>query len=63
VTLDLVGAAEIADMLGLTRQRINAIVRSHEDFPEPVAELSAGRIWLRKDVVAWARRTGRLPRP
>ncbi len=62
MTLDLVGAAEIAEMLGLTRQRVNVIVRTHEDFPRPVAELSAGRIWMRKDVVAWARHTGRLPR-
>jgi prophage regulatory protein len=58
--MDLVGAAEIAEMLGLTRQRINAIVRTHEDFPRPVADLSAGRIWRRKDVEDWARRTGRL---
>jgi hypothetical protein len=47
-------------MLELTRQRVNAIVRTHEDFPRPVAELSAGRIWCRKEVEAWARRTGRL---
>lgn len=58
--LDLVGVAEIAGMLGVTRQRINAIVATHDDFPEPVAELSAGRIWLRKDIETWARKTGRL---
>ena len=56
----MVGAAEIAEMLGLSRQRVNAIVRTHAEFPEPVAELSAGRIWRRSDVEAWARRTGRL---
>jgi predicted DNA-binding transcriptional regulator AlpA len=61
VALDLVGVAEIAEMLGVTRQRVNAIVQSHSDFPKPVAELSAGRIWLRKDVETWARQTGRRP--
>ncbi len=47
-------------MLGVTRQRVNAIVATHDEFPEPVAELSAGRIWLRKDIETWARKTGRL---
>ena len=59
VELDLVGVAEIADMLGISRQRVNAIVQTHDDFPEPVAELSAGRIWLREEILDWARRTGR----
>jgi hypothetical protein len=61
MAVDLVGVAEIAAMLGLTRQRVNAIVQTHSDFPKPVAELSAGRIWFRKDIEAWARRTGRRP--
>ncbi len=55
----LVGVAEIAEMLGVSRQRVHAMMRSHEDFPSPEAELSAGRIWLRSDVVAWARAQGR----
>jgi hypothetical protein len=59
MALDLVGTAEIAEMLGITRQRVNAIVQTHDDFPEPVAVLSAGRIWMRSDVLAWAKRTGR----
>jgi hypothetical protein len=60
VELDLVGVAEIAEMLGISRQRVDAIVRTHGDFPLPVAELTAGRIWQRRDVEAWARKTGRL---
>ncbi len=51
----LVGVAEIAEMLGITRQRVNAIVRTHADFPHPEAVLSAGRIWRREDVEEWAR--------
>ena len=36
--------------------------RTHEDFPKPVAELAAGRIWTRKEIEEWARRTGRFTR-
>ena len=55
----LVGVAEIAELLGLTRQRVNQLARE-EGFPKPEAELTAGRIWKRADVEAWAKRTGRL---
>lgn len=56
----LVGVAEIAELLGVTRQRVNRIVATHADFPKPEAELTAGRIWKREAVLAWAKRTGRL---
>ena len=55
----MVGAAEIAAMLGVTRQRVHQVARS-EGFPAPVAELTAGHIWHRADVERWARATGRL---
>ena len=55
----LVGVSEIAEMLGVSRQRVNAIVQTHEDFPAPEALLSAGRIWRREAVVEGARKTGR----
>ena len=51
----MVGAAEIARMLGVTRQRVNELVRTSSDFPPPEAELSAGRIWSREDVERWIR--------
>ena len=57
--LDLVGVAEIAEMVGVSRQRINRIVETHDEFPQPVAELSAGRIWRRQDVAAWMAESGR----
>ncbi len=56
----LVGVAEIAEMLGVTRQRVNQLIKEAADFPTPEAELSAGRIWRRDAVEEWARRTGRL---
>lgn len=57
--IDLVGVAEVAEMLGVSRQRVHAIMTTHADFPKPVAELSAGRVWLREDVETWKRNTGR----
>jgi len=57
----LVGAAEIAERLGLKRPHlVHDWRRRHEDFPIPVAELSMGLVWAWPDVEAWARRTGRL---
>jgi prophage regulatory protein len=56
---DLVGVTEIGDLLGVSRQRAAQLSRL-EGFPEPAAVLSAGRIWRRIDVEAWARATGRL---
>jgi predicted DNA-binding transcriptional regulator AlpA len=56
----LVGAAEIAELLGVTRQRVDALARTHADFPKPEAELQAGRVWLRTAIEDWARKAGRL---
>lgn len=59
----LVGVAEIAAMLGISRQRVNRIVQDDESFPRPEAELAAGRIWSRQDIEQWARSRGRTIRP
>lgn len=56
----LMGVTEIAQLLGVTRQRVHQL-RQLDDFPEPTATLAAGAIWLRADIEAWARETGRLP--
>jgi prophage regulatory protein len=56
--LDLVGLAELHLMLGVSRQRVDQLART-KGFPEPVAVISAGRIWLRQDVEKWAKSVGR----
>jgi predicted DNA-binding transcriptional regulator AlpA len=56
--VELVGLTEIAEMLGVSRQRVDQLARA-PDFPPPMGQLRAGSIWERDDVVAWARRTGR----
>jgi predicted DNA-binding transcriptional regulator AlpA len=47
-------------MLGVSRQRVDQIIRSDESFPAPEVELTAGRIWKRADITQWAKRVGGL---
>jgi hypothetical protein len=58
----VVGIAEIAETLGVSRQRASVIARG-DAFPEPYAELAAGPVWLeptvRRFVESWERRPGR----
>lgn len=46
-------------MLDVSRQRVSQLATS-SGFPEPVAILGVGRIWLREDVESWAERSGRV---
>lgn len=56
---DLMGVTEIAELLGVTRQRVHQL-RQLADFPKPTVTLAAGAIWLREDIERWAIETGRL---
>lgn len=57
---DLVGAAEIADRLGLANsQLVHVWRRRHDDFPTPVVELKRAHVWLWSEVEAWAINSGR----
>src|SRR5687768_14659596 len=53
MTHHLVGMAEIAEMLGVSRQRVAQLAESYDDFPAPEVELTAGRIWSRTAVETW----------
>ncbi len=58
---DLVGAAEIAERLGIAQvQTVHTWRRRYDDFPEPVARLKQALIWSWPDVQEWAEGTGRL---
>ena len=58
---ELVGAAEIAERLGVKRpQVVHDWRRRHDAFPEPVLQLSQALIWYWPDVKKWARKTGRV---
>ncbi len=61
---DLVGAAEIAQRLGVNRsQTIHVWRRRYPDFPQPVVHLQQALVFSWAEVEAWASRTGRLPDP
>lgn len=49
---EVMGAAEIGLLLGVSRQRVQQII-GRADFPAPATELAMGKIWLAKDVRAW----------
>lgn len=59
---ELVGITEIAEMLGVSRQRASAL-QALQTFPAPVAVLASGPIFRRADLSrfesAWDRRPGR----
>ena len=57
----LVGAAEIAQRLGLAHpETVHNWRRRHPEFPQPVATVGNVSVWSWPDVEAWARATGRL---
>jgi hypothetical protein len=58
----IVGPAEIADLLGVHANTINAWKVRDLDFPTPIRRLRGIDLWDRREVLAWAERTGRYPR-
>lgn len=46
--------AEIAELLGVTRQRVNKLV-DERGFPRPI-QREPHRLWDQREVAAWARR-------
>jgi prophage regulatory protein len=55
-SLEVMGAAEIGRLLGVSRQRVQQLVKT-KDFPEPAAVLDMGKIWHAADVHDWIRRS------
>jgi predicted DNA-binding transcriptional regulator AlpA len=53
-------AAEIAELLGISRQRVDKIAKTDPTFPQPVAILRRIRVWETEAVETWARETGRI---
>src|SRR5690242_3103449 len=49
----LVGMAEIAEILGVSRQRVAQLIETYDDFPKPEVELSGGRVWSRTAIETW----------
>jgi hypothetical protein len=58
----IVGPAEIADLLGVHANTINQWKARDLDFPMPIRRLRGIDLWDRREVLVWAKRTGRYPR-
>ncbi len=54
----LLGRGELRKLFGVSATRTIQIA-DRPDFPEPLDELSVGKIWAYDDVLAWAERAGR----
>jgi prophage regulatory protein len=53
--IKLMGSAEIRHRLGdISRQRVYQLTQNR-NFPEPIAKLEMGNVWLAEDVEAWIR--------
>lgn len=50
----LMGAGEIGDRLGVSRQRVQQLI-VRPNFPVPYDELQMGKVWRIEDVEAWIR--------
>ena len=60
---DLVDARAVAELLGLKHgNSVSTYSKRYEDFPRPLVNLGRGRtlLWLRPEIVAWGRETGRI---
>lgn len=58
--LDLVGLTEIAGILGVSRQRANAIVKL-DGFPRVLVDVAAGKLRSRGEVLDWFEQWDRKP--
>ncbi len=54
----LVGPAELAEILQLSRSRVFQLL-TQDNFPAPLATLRMGQVWDLKEIRAWAEKTGR----
>ncbi len=50
------GAPEVAQILGVSRQRVYQLIDAYPDFPPPLATLAVGRIWSRDAIEEWNQR-------
>lgn len=60
-TPELLAPIDIAEVLGVSRQRVHQLAAEHPDFPKPYQRLGTGPIWTRPAVEAFDRRWTRKP--
>jgi hypothetical protein len=57
----LMGLTEVANLYGVSRQLAKKWTVTSPDFPEPVVELAAGKVWDTDAILAWGKRHEREP--
>lgn len=62
---EYVGCAEVAEILGVSKQRVSQLSR-RPDFPSPFGAIRAAKFWRKADIEAYGlgrrRVPGRVPR-
>jgi predicted DNA-binding transcriptional regulator AlpA len=59
-TSELINAQEVAPIIGLTNPNgVSVLRRRHPDFPTPAVEKGQCVLWLKADIVAWAKARSR----
>lgn len=61
--LRLMGQREAAVAIGVSRQRVDQFDKENAMFPEPVARLACGPVWLAEDIERFARLPRKAGRP
>lgn len=65
-TPELLAAADVAEVLGVSRQRVHQLATEQPRFPAPYLRLGSGPIWTRPSIehfaAQWDRRPGRPAR-
>lgn len=56
---DLVGLAEIAELVGVGRNTVDQW-RRRGILPDPLTTVSGNPVWARQDIEAWALESGRM---
>lgn len=58
---ELAGPAEIAAILGVSKQRVRELAAQDDTFPQPVAELIGGAIYVKSMIEEYQRQSTRQP--
>ncbi len=59
---ELIGVAELAELLDVTKQRVSYLAKGTAGFPKPFATLAAGPVWLKPTVTRFVETWERRPR-
>lgn len=56
--MEVLGLAEVAEMLGVTKQNVANWRNRRDDFPQPIATLKSGPVWQTTAILSWAETEG-----